>query len=210
MNKTRSSSLFHPLIQRWRQWWRMQTPSRQDRYAFIAPLAAVVLFMAAITSAFWYLKYEELEREQEVVRRDVEYAQQRLRLRLLDKQEQVMRIARDIANHETNPVGFLRDAQSLLNQTPELTSLTWLDANHRVRANYASATASPSASSTAEPAPTASTARAERPNSRSLQRPSSGSISASNRRAASCRSSTGSTCSRPPVAAPPCRWATSP
>jgi len=145
MNKTRSSSLFYPLIHRWRQWWRMQTPSRQDRYAFIAPLAAVVLFMAAITSAFWYLKYEELEREQEVVRRDVEYAQQRLRLRLLDKQEQVMRIARDIANHETNSAGFLRDAQNLLNQTPELTSLTWLDARNRVRANYASATASPSA-----------------------------------------------------------------
>jgi len=123
----------------------MQTPSRQDRYAFIAPLAAVVLFMAAITSAFWYLKYEELEREQEVVRRDVEYAQQRLRLRLLDKQEQVMRIARDIANHETNHSGFMRDAQNLLNQTPELSSLTWVDANNRVRANYASASASPSA-----------------------------------------------------------------
>jgi PAS domain S-box-containing protein len=145
MNKTRTTSLLYPLIHRWRQWWRMQTPSRQDRYAFIAPLAAVVLFMAAITSAFWYLKYEELEREQEVVRRDVEYAQQRLRLRLLDKQEQVMRIARDIANHETNHSGFMRDAQNLLNQTPELSSLTWVDANNRVRANYASASASPSA-----------------------------------------------------------------
>ena len=42
-------------------------PNRQDRFAFMAPLAAVVLFMAAITTAFWYLRYEELDREQEVV-----------------------------------------------------------------------------------------------------------------------------------------------
>jgi hypothetical protein len=49
----------------------------------LAPVAAVVLFLAAIASAFWYLRVEELEREQEAIKRDVEYAQQRLRLRLL-------------------------------------------------------------------------------------------------------------------------------
>jgi hypothetical protein len=91
MYKTSIVPLLQPLINMWRGWWRKQTPNRQDRFAFMAPLAAVVLFMAAITTAFWYLRYEELDREQEVVRRDVEYAQQRIRLRLLDKQEQVMR-----------------------------------------------------------------------------------------------------------------------
>lgn len=100
MSKTLPISPFTQLITHWRQWWRRQTPNRQDRFAFIAPLAAVVLFMAAITTAFWYLRYEEIVREQEVVRRDVEYAQQRLRLRLLDKQEQIMRMARDIANRK--------------------------------------------------------------------------------------------------------------
>ena len=49
----------------------------------LAPLAAVVLFLAAIVAAFGYLRLEEVEREQEAVRRDVEYTQQRLRLRLL-------------------------------------------------------------------------------------------------------------------------------
>ena len=90
MYKTSIVPLLQPLINLWRTWWRKQTPNRQDRFAFMAPLAAVVLFMAAITTAFWYLRYEEIVREQEVVRRDVEYAQQRLRLRLLDKQEQMM------------------------------------------------------------------------------------------------------------------------
>ena len=69
-----------PLSLAWRKWWGTQTPSRQDRFAFLAPLMAVLVFMVAITSVFWYLKYEEIDREQEIVRRDVEYAQQRVRL----------------------------------------------------------------------------------------------------------------------------------
>jgi PAS domain S-box-containing protein len=139
MQKTSIVPFLQPLISLWRTWWRKQTPNRQDRFAFMAPLAAVVLFMAAITTAFWYLRYEEIVREQEVVRRDVEYAQQRLRLRLLDKQEQMMRMARDIANRETDNKAFANDAQGLLNQSPELASLTWLDARPRVRTSYASA-----------------------------------------------------------------------
>ena len=139
MLKTSPISPLNSLSALWRKWWRKQTPNRQDRFAFMAPLAAVVLFMAAITTAFWYLRYEEIMREQEVVRRDVEYAQQRLRLRLLDKQEQMMRMARDIANRETDSKAFANDTQSLLNQSPELASLTWLDARPRVHATYASA-----------------------------------------------------------------------
>jgi len=139
MLKTSPTSPLKSLLAHWRTWWRQQTPNRQDRFAFMAPLAAVVLFMAAITTAFWYLRYEEIMREQEVVRRDVEYAQQRLRLRLLDKQEQIMRMARDIANREIDSKGFSSDAQSLLNQSPELASLTWIDARQRVHTSYASA-----------------------------------------------------------------------
>ena len=105
----------------------------------MAPLAAVVLFMAAITTAFWYLRYEEIDREQEVVRRDVEYAQQRLRLRLLEKQEQIMRMAREIANRETDSKAFFGEARTLLNQSPEMASLTWVDQRQRVRASYSSA-----------------------------------------------------------------------
>jgi len=139
MQKTSTVPLLQPLTTLWRTWWRKQTPNRQDRFAFMAPLAAVVMFMAAITTAFWYLRYEEIVREQEVVRRDVEYAQQRLRLRLLDKQEQMMRMARDIANRETDSKAFYADAQNLLNQSPELASLTWIDTRHRVVGSYASA-----------------------------------------------------------------------
>ena len=126
------------LLKHWRAWWRGQAPHQQDRFAFLAPLAAVIMFLAAIASSFWYLRYEELDREQEVVRRDVEYAQQRLRVRLLDKQEQLMRMAREIANKETNPREFQLEAQTQLNQTPELSGLTWLTDQQQVRSSYVS------------------------------------------------------------------------
>ena len=78
----------------------------------LAPLAAVLLFLAAIVSAFWYLRLEEIDREQEAVKRDVEYAQQRVRLRLLERQEQLMRIARDISNRRSTPTEFTSRAES--------------------------------------------------------------------------------------------------
>ncbi len=134
---------FQPLAARWNQWWRRQSPSKQDRFALIGPLVAVVLFLLAITTALWYLKYEELDREQEIVRRDVEYAQQRLRLRLLERQEQIMRIARDVANGQMQARQFTAEVKSLLEQSPELSSITWLDTKRRVRATYASASATP-------------------------------------------------------------------
>ncbi|MGZ5182071.1 MAG: PAS domain-containing sensor histidine kinase [Ramlibacter sp.] len=120
-----------------RRWWRRQTPGRQDRYAMLAPLAAVLLFLAAIVSAFWYLRLEEMDREQEAVRRDVEYAQQRLRLRLLERQEQLMRIARDVSNKDVDAEEFAGRAEALVTQYPELQALTWIDDHRRLKASYA-------------------------------------------------------------------------
>jgi PAS domain S-box-containing protein len=120
-----------------RRWWRRQSPGRQDRYAMLAPLAAVLLFLAAIISAFWYLRLEEMDREQEAVRRDVEYAQQRLRLRLLERQEQLMRIARDVSNKDVDPEEFVGRAEALVNQYPELQALSWIDEHRRIKATYA-------------------------------------------------------------------------
>jgi len=119
----------------WRSWWTRQSPNRQDRYANLAPVAAVLLFLAAIATAFWYLRFEELEREQEAIKRDVEYAQQRLRLRLLERQEQVMRLSRDVSNKEVRTDQFLSRAEALVQQYPEFLSLTWIDDRRRIIAS---------------------------------------------------------------------------
>ncbi|RYF08888.1 MAG: PAS domain S-box protein [Comamonadaceae bacterium] len=124
----------------WRKWWRSLSPTRQDRFAAVAPLAAVIMFLAAIVAAFWYLRMEEGEREKEALKRDVEYAQQRVRLRLLERQEQIMRIARDLSNQDLERADFVNRAEALISQYPELQTITWIDEKRRIRASHAAPT----------------------------------------------------------------------
>ncbi len=107
----------------------------------LAPLAAVALFMAAIVAALGYLQLEEMDREQQAVQRDVEYTHQRLRLRLLERQEQLARIGREISNHEINAEGFRGRVAALLNQYPELQGAAWLDDKKRVQSSTGSTAA---------------------------------------------------------------------
>ncbi len=125
----------------WYRWWRRLPPSRQDRFATLAPLLSVLLFLSAIAVAITYLRYEELEREQEAVTRDVEYAQQRLRLRLLERQEQLMRLAREVDNKEISTEEFEFQAETLISQFPELQAISWIDARRTVQASHASPSA---------------------------------------------------------------------
>jgi len=125
----------------WRHWWRKQSPARQDRFITLGPLLAVALFLAAVIAAFGYLRIEEIDREQQAVERDVEYAQQRLRLRLLERQEQLMRIGRDVSNKEIDTREFTLQAEALVNQYPELMAVSWVDVKRRVKAAYVSPSA---------------------------------------------------------------------
>jgi len=73
------------------------------------------------------------------VQRDVEYTQQRLRLRLLERQEQLMRMAREISNRELDLEDFRSRSETMLNQYPELQGIAWIDDRRRVRASLGSA-----------------------------------------------------------------------
>ncbi len=131
-----------PPVRWWRSWWRSLSPTHQDRFAALAPLAAVLMFMAAIVASFWYLRMEEIEREKEALHRDLDYAQQRVRLRLLERQEQLMRMARDIGNRDLADADFASRAEALISQYPELQSITWIDAQRRILASQSAPTVS--------------------------------------------------------------------
>ncbi len=118
------------------RWWRRQSPSRQDRFATLGPLLSVLLFLAAIISAFWYLRNEEVERETESVQRDTELTQQQIGLRLIQNQETLIRMARDLVVRETRPEDFLAQAAAFARERPEVTHLSWLDARRRPRASH--------------------------------------------------------------------------
>jgi len=118
------------------RWWHRLTPHRQDRVAMLAPLAAVFLFFVAIVAALGYLRVEEIDREREAVQRDVEYTQQRLRLRLLEREEQLMRMAREIGNRELDINTFKARASAMLNQYPELQGVAWVDDRRNIKGNF--------------------------------------------------------------------------
>jgi PAS domain S-box-containing protein len=119
------------------RWWGRQSPARQDRFATIGPLVSVLLFLAAIISAFWYLRNEEFEREQEAVKRDAEISQQQIRLRLIENQEQLVRIARELVTRAIDKDEFIGQAASFTRERPEITYLAWVGADRRHRASYA-------------------------------------------------------------------------
>ncbi len=125
------------------RWWRRQTPARQDRFATLGPLVSVLLFLAAIISAFWYLRNEEFEREAETVKRDAEIAQQQIRLHLIENQEQLVQLARQIVTKEIDADEVQRLAGAFGSERPEIKQLTWLDALRRRRASYNSPVADP-------------------------------------------------------------------
>ena len=121
----------------WRTWWRRQPANKQDRFAVMAPVAAVLLFLAAIIAAFSYLRLEEMEREHEALKRDVEYAQQQIRLRLLERQDQLVRLSRETANGEVDTEEFMARAESLIDQYHELQILSWIDKLGNVKVSFA-------------------------------------------------------------------------
>ncbi|MCC7152066.1 MAG: PAS domain S-box protein, partial [Rubrivivax sp.] len=119
-----------------RLWWRRQSPARQDRFATLAPLLSVLLFLAAIISAFWYLRNEEAERETESVRRDSEITQQQINLRLIQNQEQLVRMARELVTREVDQAGFSAMAAEFARERPEIRHLSWLSARMRLKASH--------------------------------------------------------------------------
>lgn len=124
---------------RWfRRWWRGQSPSQQDRFATLGPLVSVLLFLAAIVAAFWYLRNEEFDRERESVKRDTEVVQQQIRLRLMENQEQLVRITREIMSRPGDPHLFMDQATAFVQTRPEVLSLSWTQADQSVKASQPS------------------------------------------------------------------------
>ncbi|MBK6853664.1 MAG: PAS domain S-box protein [Burkholderiales bacterium] len=134
--------LVSPLLARLRRLvamrWRRLSPSRQDRVATLAPLASVLLFLAAIIAAFWYLRNEEVEREVESVKRDAEIVQQQIRLRLVDNQELFTRGARELAARGIDRNSVRAQASTILHTRPEVVGLSWYGANGALMARHES------------------------------------------------------------------------
>ncbi len=125
----------------WQRWWQRQSPTRQDRFATLGPLLAVLLFLLAIGTSISYLHFEELNREKNTLTHDVGHAQQHLRFSLLERQEQLLVLARAIDGKAMSSAAFELHAQALLRSHPEVLGISWLDAQGQVLSTQVSARA---------------------------------------------------------------------
>lgn len=123
----------------WRAWWRNQSPVRQDRYAMLAPVATVMLFLAVVFLTIGYLRVEEADRERESIKRDIDYTQQQLRERLQDRKEQVLQMAKNIGLGLVDTSEFLNQSETLVATTPEMLAMVWVEASGRFRSAYLTA-----------------------------------------------------------------------
>lgn len=121
---------------KWRTWWRKQSPVRQDRYAMLAPIVTVLLFLTVVFLTIGYLRLEEANRERDSIKRDLDYSQVQLRERLQDRKEQVLQIAKNIERGRVDPFEFLNQSETLVNTTPELLAMVWIDGTKRIRSAY--------------------------------------------------------------------------
>ncbi len=133
-------TILQTLNTNWKSWWKQQSPSKQDRFALLAPIAAVAVFLVTILSSVSYLRLEEMDREQESVQRDLEFANQKMRLHLLEQQEQIFRMARDLGSEKLSVVDFSNVAVDFSSQYPEIASITWIDEYKRVRTKFSPGT----------------------------------------------------------------------
>ncbi len=120
----------------WRIWWRKQSPVRQDRYAMLAPIVTVLLFLTVVFLTIGYLRLEEANRERDSIKRDLDYSQVQLRERLQDRKEQVLQIAKNIGRGKVDQSEFLNQSEALVSTTPELIAIVWVDATIRIHASY--------------------------------------------------------------------------
>jgi PAS domain S-box-containing protein len=120
----------------WRTWWRKQSPVRQDRYAMIAPIVTVLLFLSVVFISIAYLRFEEADREQELIKRDMDFSQTQLRERLQERKEQIFQIARDAGRGLVGNSEFLSLSETLIATSPELQALIWIDADKKFRSAY--------------------------------------------------------------------------
>ncbi len=134
-NADRLSSAWQRVRRLLDRWWGLQPASRQDRFVTLGPLVSVLLFLAAIISAFWYLRNEEIERESESLKRDTEIAQQQIRLHLFENQEQLVRMASELVKRETDTDDFLGQAANFVRERPAITQIAWIDQNRKRKAS---------------------------------------------------------------------------
>ena len=84
-------------------------------------------------SILWWLDARDDAQRYGTLVRDVDWAQQSMRLRMLAARDRIGALGRDLVRTNMNEGRFLDDARELLTEHPEIIHVAWLDADRRAQ-----------------------------------------------------------------------------
>ena len=107
----------------------LRQSSRSYIFLFI-PILAIVLFTAAMALILWTLNYQNKNQQEYTLFRETAYAKQRIQLRFNSNEDALLELTREISNSVNQmryPESFLKGATRLIQDSPEILHLRWID-----------------------------------------------------------------------------------
>ncbi len=110
------------------------TPATPPRnWAWNAPYIAVGVFAVAMLALVWGLQKRETDLQKDILGRDMQWAEQTMRLHLQGTQEHLSQLARELAGRRLERGAFQVRATQYIANNPELTAIAWADAGQVIR-----------------------------------------------------------------------------
>ena len=102
-------------------------------WQWVMPNVAVGAFIVAMAALVWILQAREFDQQMTTLARDVQWAEQTLRLHMQSDQEFLQELAREAADGQISGGKFQTRAIQYLADNPHLSHIAWVDADGIVR-----------------------------------------------------------------------------
>jgi len=110
-----------------------ESAANQRNWVWSIPYIAIGIFALAMLTLVWGLQKRETDLQYDVLGRDVQWAEQTMRLHMQGTQDYLAQMAREMAEDKLDRGGFLVRATQYLANTPELANLVWVDSGQIIR-----------------------------------------------------------------------------
>ena len=104
-----------------------------SRWYWTAPYVAVGVFALTMLALVWLLQTREAESQRNAVARDVQWAEQTIRLHMQGTEDFLHQLARDLAADSLDADGFQLRANQHIANNPELINVAWVGPEQSVR-----------------------------------------------------------------------------
>lgn len=112
---------------------KAQTTANQRNWVLSVPYVAIGIFALAMLALVWGLQKRETDLQNDALGRDVQWAEQTMRLHMQGTQDYLAQMAREMAEGKLDRGAFQVRATQYLANTPELASIVWVDSGQIIR-----------------------------------------------------------------------------